>query len=43
MIAMIAIWREGIEAGNLYINRGTTGAIACANRWRQWKSSFGPG
>jgi len=40
----IAIWREGIEAGNLYINRGTTGAVVLRQPFGgMGKSSFGPG
>ena len=40
----IAIWRDGIEAGNLYINRGTTGAIVLRQPFGgMGKSSFGPG
>ncbi|MSP24969.1 MAG: aldehyde dehydrogenase family protein [Myxococcales bacterium] len=39
-----AIWREGIAAGNLYINRGTTGAIVLRQPFGGvGKSAFGPG
>ncbi len=38
----IAIWREKIEAGNAYINRGTTGAIVQRQSFGGWKqSAFG--
>ncbi|MCA9915481.1 MAG: proline dehydrogenase family protein, partial [Anaerolineae bacterium] len=38
----IAIWREKIEAGNAYINRGTTGAIVQRQPFGGWKqSAFG--
>jgi RHH-type transcriptional regulator, proline utilization regulon repressor / proline dehydrogenase / delta 1-pyrroline-5-carboxylate dehydrogenase len=37
-------WRDGIHAGNLYINRGTTGAVVLRQPFGGWcKSSFGPG
>jgi RHH-type proline utilization regulon transcriptional repressor/proline dehydrogenase/delta 1-pyrroline-5-carboxylate dehydrogenase len=37
-------WREGIHAGNLYINRATTGAIVLRQPFGgMGKSSFGPG
>ncbi len=40
----IAIWRESIEAGNAYINRGTTGAIVERQPFGGWKKSvFGNG
>ncbi len=40
----IAIWRETIEAGNAYINRGTTGAIVERQPFGGWKKSvFGNG
>ena len=40
----IARWSERIEAGNLYINRGTTGAIVNRQPFGGWKSSsIGPG
>jgi RHH-type transcriptional regulator, proline utilization regulon repressor / proline dehydrogenase / delta 1-pyrroline-5-carboxylate dehydrogenase len=35
----IEIWRERIEAGNLYINRGTTGAIVQRQPFGGWKKS----
>jgi RHH-type proline utilization regulon transcriptional repressor/proline dehydrogenase/delta 1-pyrroline-5-carboxylate dehydrogenase len=39
-----AEWREGIRAGNLYINRSTTGAIVLRQPFGgMGKSSFGPG
>jgi RHH-type transcriptional regulator, proline utilization regulon repressor / proline dehydrogenase / delta 1-pyrroline-5-carboxylate dehydrogenase len=38
----IAIWRAKIEAGNAYINRGTTGAIVRRQPFGGWKrSAFG--
>jgi RHH-type proline utilization regulon transcriptional repressor/proline dehydrogenase/delta 1-pyrroline-5-carboxylate dehydrogenase len=38
------IWREGIRAGNLYINRPTTGAIVLRQPFGgMGKSAFGPG
>lgn len=38
------IWRDGIRAGNLYINRGTTGAIVLRQPFGgMGKSAFGPG
>ncbi|RYG67983.1 aldehyde dehydrogenase family protein, partial [bacterium] len=40
----IAIWRDKVEAGNLYINRGTTGAVVQRQPFGGWKaSSVGPG
>jgi RHH-type proline utilization regulon transcriptional repressor/proline dehydrogenase/delta 1-pyrroline-5-carboxylate dehydrogenase len=40
----IAVWRERVEAGNLYINRGTTGAVVQRQPFGGWKaSSVGPG
>lgn len=40
----IAIWREKIEVGNAYINRGTTGAIVQRQPFGGWKrSAFGSG
>ncbi|MDA0246477.1 MAG: proline dehydrogenase family protein [Chloroflexi bacterium] len=40
----IAIWREKIEVGNAYINRGTTGAIVQRQPFGGWKKSvFGAG
>ena len=35
----IAIWRDRIQAGNLYINRGTTGAIVQRQPFGGWKKS----
>ncbi len=35
----IKIWKEGIEAGNLYINRGTTGAITLRQPFGGMKKS----
>lgn len=38
------IWRESIEAGNLYINRVTTGAVVLRQPFGgMGKSAFGPG
>jgi RHH-type proline utilization regulon transcriptional repressor/proline dehydrogenase/delta 1-pyrroline-5-carboxylate dehydrogenase len=38
------IWRDSIRAGNLYINRGTTGAIVLRQPFGgMGKSAFGPG
>ena len=40
----IARWSERVEAGNLYVNRGTTGAIVNRQPFGGWKSSsIGPG
>jgi len=40
----IAHWRESVEVGNAYINRGTTGAIVRRQPFGGWKdSSVGPG
>jgi len=40
----IALWRETIEVGNAYINRGTTGAIVQRQPFGGWKhSAFGSG
>ncbi|BCM94324.1 1-pyrroline-5-carboxylate dehydrogenase [Abditibacteriota bacterium] len=40
----VSQWREKVEAGNLYINRGTTGAIVRRQPFGGWKaSSVGPG
>lgn len=40
----IAIWREQVEVGNAYINRGTTGAIVRRQPFGGWKGScVGPG
>lgn len=37
-------WREQVEVGNAYINRGITGAIVRRQPFGGWKnSSFGPG
>jgi RHH-type proline utilization regulon transcriptional repressor/proline dehydrogenase/delta 1-pyrroline-5-carboxylate dehydrogenase len=37
-------WAERMQAGNLYVNRGTTGAIVRRQPFGGWKgSSFGPG
>jgi RHH-type proline utilization regulon transcriptional repressor/proline dehydrogenase/delta 1-pyrroline-5-carboxylate dehydrogenase len=39
-----AVWKEGIRAGNLYINRSTTGAIVLRQPFGgMGKSAFGPG
>ena len=40
----IAQWKQGIRAGNLYVNRGTTGAIVLRQPFGGWgKSAVGPG
>lgn len=40
----IRSWTDGVEAGNLYVNRGTTGAIVGRQPFGGWKrSSVGPG
>jgi RHH-type proline utilization regulon transcriptional repressor/proline dehydrogenase/delta 1-pyrroline-5-carboxylate dehydrogenase len=40
----LARWCEGVEAGNLYINRGITGAIVARQPFGGWKrSSVGAG
>ena len=40
----LARWCDGVEAGNLYINRGTTGAIVRRQPFGGWKkSSVGAG
>ncbi|WP_125132822.1 bifunctional proline dehydrogenase/L-glutamate gamma-semialdehyde dehydrogenase [Microbacterium sp. 10M-3C3] len=40
----IATWLERIEAGNAYVNRGTTGAIVQRQPFGGWKrSAVGPG
>lgn len=40
----IEIWQEGIRAGNLYVNRGTTGAIVLRQPFGGLaRSAFGPG
>jgi len=37
-------WRRGIRAGNLYLNRGTVGAVVLRQPFGGWnRSSFGPG
>jgi hypothetical protein len=37
-------WSERVQAGNLYVNRGVTGAIVRRQPFGGWKaSSFGPG
>ena len=42
--SQIRLWREKIEVGNAYINRGTTGAIVQRQPFGGWKnSSVGPG
>lgn len=42
--AEIAKWRESVEVGNAYINRGTTGAIVQRQPFGGWKHScVGPG
>src|ERR1700739_1496874 len=42
--AEIARWRETVHAGNLYVNRGTTGAIVQRQPFGGWKRSVvGPG
>jgi RHH-type proline utilization regulon transcriptional repressor/proline dehydrogenase/delta 1-pyrroline-5-carboxylate dehydrogenase len=42
--AEIARWREGVAAGNAYVNRAITGAIVQRQPFGGWKgSSFGPG
>ncbi len=35
----LALWLEGIEAGNLYVNRGITGAIVRRQPFGGWKRS----
>ena len=37
--AELATWLEGIEAGNLYVNRGITGAIVRRQPFGGWKRS----
>ncbi|MBT0994943.1 proline dehydrogenase family protein [Cellulomonas sp. DKR-3] len=40
----IAAWLAGVRAGNLYVNRGTTGAIVRRQPFGGWKrSAVGPG
>jgi RHH-type proline utilization regulon transcriptional repressor/proline dehydrogenase/delta 1-pyrroline-5-carboxylate dehydrogenase len=42
--AEITRWRDGVHAGNLYVNRGTTGAIVQRQPFGGWKrSTVGPG
>jgi len=42
--AEIERWREQVEAGNLYVNRGITGAIVLRQAFGGWKRSVvGPG
>ncbi len=42
--AEIATWRERVHAGNLYVNRGITGAIVRRQPFGGWKHSVvGPG
>lgn len=42
--AEIVRWRDQVEAGNLYVNRGITGAIVRRQAFGGWKrSSVGPG
>ncbi|QHC67940.1 aldehyde dehydrogenase family protein [Rathayibacter sp. VKM Ac-2759] len=42
--AEIGTWLDGIEAGNLYVNRGITGAIVERQPFGGWKkSAVGPG
>ncbi|MDP1562978.1 MAG: bifunctional proline dehydrogenase/L-glutamate gamma-semialdehyde dehydrogenase [Pirellulaceae bacterium] len=42
--SQIRLWRENIQVGNAYINRGTTGAIVQRQPFGGWKnSSVGPG
>ncbi|MCU1675928.1 MAG: Aldehyde Dehydrogenase [Frankiales bacterium] len=40
----LAAWESGVEAGNLYVNRGITGAVVRRQPFGGWKkSSVGPG
>ena len=40
----LATWLDGVQAGNLYVNRGITGAIVQRQPFGGWKrSSVGPG
>jgi RHH-type proline utilization regulon transcriptional repressor/proline dehydrogenase/delta 1-pyrroline-5-carboxylate dehydrogenase len=40
----VGLWLENIHAGNLYVNRGTTGAIVQRQPFGGWKkSAVGPG
>jgi RHH-type proline utilization regulon transcriptional repressor/proline dehydrogenase/delta 1-pyrroline-5-carboxylate dehydrogenase len=42
--AELATWLEGVEAGNLYVNRGITGAVVRRQPFGGWKkSSVGAG
>jgi RHH-type proline utilization regulon transcriptional repressor/proline dehydrogenase/delta 1-pyrroline-5-carboxylate dehydrogenase len=42
--AEIATWLDGVQAGNLYVNRGITGAIVRRQPFGGWKrSAVGPG
>jgi RHH-type proline utilization regulon transcriptional repressor/proline dehydrogenase/delta 1-pyrroline-5-carboxylate dehydrogenase len=42
--AEISLWRDRVAAGNLYVNRGTTGAIVRRQPFGGWKRSVvGPG
>jgi len=42
--AEISTWLEGVQAGNLYVNRGITGAIVQRQPFGGWKkSAVGPG
>jgi RHH-type proline utilization regulon transcriptional repressor/proline dehydrogenase/delta 1-pyrroline-5-carboxylate dehydrogenase len=42
--AEIERWRDAVQAGNLYVNRGTTGAIVRRQPFGGWKRSVvGPG
>jgi RHH-type transcriptional regulator, proline utilization regulon repressor / proline dehydrogenase / delta 1-pyrroline-5-carboxylate dehydrogenase len=42
--AEIETWREKVEAGNLYVNRGITGAVVRRQAFGGWKRSVvGPG
>ena len=40
----VALWRDGIQAGNLYVNRSTVGAVVLRQPFGGLgRSSFGPG
>jgi RHH-type transcriptional regulator, proline utilization regulon repressor / proline dehydrogenase / delta 1-pyrroline-5-carboxylate dehydrogenase len=40
----VAVWLDRVEAGNAYVNRGTTGAIVRRQSFGGWKrSAVGPG
>jgi RHH-type proline utilization regulon transcriptional repressor/proline dehydrogenase/delta 1-pyrroline-5-carboxylate dehydrogenase len=42
-VAELAVWLERVEAGNLYVNRGITGAIVRRQPFGGWKrSTVGP-